>query len=54
METTITRAGKTLLARADKKVEEVEGLLSGQLSKTDQASLRKLLEKCRAAFAARL
>jgi len=51
METTITRTGKTLLARADKKVEEVEGLLSGQLTKTDQASLRKLLEKCRAAFA---
>jgi DNA-binding MarR family transcriptional regulator len=51
METTITRSGKTLLARADKKVEEVEGLLAGQLSKTDQASLRKLLEKCRAAFA---
>ena len=51
METTITRSGKTLLARADKKVEEVEGLLSGQLSKTDQATLRKLLEKCRAAFA---
>jgi len=51
METTITRSGKTLLARADKKVEEVEGLLSGQLTKTDQATLRKLLEKCRAAFA---
>src|ERR1700726_2746006 len=33
METTITRSGKTLLARADKKVEEVEGLLAGQLSK---------------------
>ncbi len=47
METTITRSGKTLLARADKKVEEVEGLLSGQLSKADQATLRKLLEKCR-------
>jgi DNA-binding MarR family transcriptional regulator len=51
METTITRSGKTLLARADKKVEEVEGLLAGQLTKTDQAQLRKLLEKCRAAFA---
>ena len=51
METTITRSGKTLLARADKKVEEVEGLFFGQLSKTDQATLRKLLEKGRAAFA---
>jgi DNA-binding MarR family transcriptional regulator len=50
METTITRPGKTLLARADKKVEKVESLLSGQLSRTDQATLRKL-EKCRAAFA---
>jgi DNA-binding MarR family transcriptional regulator len=51
METTITRSGKTLLARADKKVEEVESQLAGQLTKADQASLRKLLEKCRAAFA---
>ena len=51
METTITRPGKTLLARADKKVEEVENLLANQLSKTDQANLRKLLEKCRGAFA---
>jgi DNA-binding MarR family transcriptional regulator len=51
METTITRSGRTLLARADKKVEEIDGLLAGQLTKTDQASLRKLLEKYRAAFA---
>ena len=51
METTLTRSGKTLLARADKNVEKVEGLLAGQLSKTDQATLRKLLEKLRAPFA---
>ncbi|MGH6655093.1 MAG: MarR family winged helix-turn-helix transcriptional regulator [Actinocrinis sp.] len=51
METTITAAGKRLLGRADKKILEVEELLSGQLSKADQQSLRKLLEKCRSAFA---
>ena len=31
--------------------DSVEGVLAGQLTKSDQASLRKLLEKCRAAFA---
>ncbi len=51
METTITAAGKRLLGRADKKILEVEELLNGQLSKADQQSLRKLLEKCRSAFA---
>lgn len=51
METTITAAGKRLLGRADKKIVEVEELLSGQLTKADQQSLRKLLEKCRSAFA---
>jgi DNA-binding MarR family transcriptional regulator len=51
METTITAAGKRLLNRADKKILEVEELLNGQLSKADQQSLRKLLEKCRSAFA---
>ena len=51
METTITAAGKRLLTRADKKILEVEELLNGQLSKADQQSLRKLLEKCRSAFA---
>jgi DNA-binding MarR family transcriptional regulator len=51
METTITAAGKRLLTRADKKILEVEELLNGQLSKADQQSLRKLLEKCRNAFA---
>ena len=44
METTITAAGKRLLGRADKKIVEVEELLSGQLTKADQQSLRKLLE----------
>jgi DNA-binding MarR family transcriptional regulator len=52
METTITAAGKRLLGRADKKIVEVEELLNGQLTKADQQSLRKLLEKCRSAFAA--
>lgn len=52
METTITAAGKRLLGRADKKILEVEELLNGQLTKADQQSLRKLLEKCRSAFAA--
>lgn len=51
METNITAAGKRLLGRADKKILEVEELLNGQLSKADQQSLRKLLEKCRSAFA---
>jgi DNA-binding MarR family transcriptional regulator len=51
METTITAAGKRLLGRADKKILEVEELLNAQLSKADQQSLRKLLEKCRSAFA---
>jgi DNA-binding MarR family transcriptional regulator len=51
METTITPAGKRLLGRADKKIVEVEELLNGQLTKTEQASLRKLLEKSRGAFA---
>ena len=51
METTITPAGKRLLGRADKKIVEVEELLNGQLTKTEQASLKKLLEKSRGAFA---
>ena len=51
METTITPAGKRLLGRADKKIVEVEELLNAQLTKTEQASLRKLLEKGRGAFA---
>ncbi len=50
METNITAAGKRLLGRADRKALEVEELLNGQLSKSDQQSLRKLLEKCRSAF----
>jgi len=51
METTITAAGKRLLTRADKKIVEVEELLNAQLTKADQQTLRKLLEKCRLAFA---
>lgn len=51
METTITAAGRRLLTRADKKIVEVEEQLNGQLTKADQQSLRKLLEKCRTAFA---
>jgi DNA-binding MarR family transcriptional regulator len=51
LKTTLTRSGKTLLARVDKKVEKVEGALSGQLSKTDEANLRKLLTKSLAIFA---
>jgi hypothetical protein len=41
----------TYPSSSDKKAEEVEGLLAEQLTKTDQASLRKLLEKCHATFA---
>jgi DNA-binding MarR family transcriptional regulator len=51
METTITPTGKRLFGRADKKIVEVEELLNEQLTKADQQALRKLLEKCRAAFA---
>ena len=52
METTVTPAGKRLLGRADKKVVEVEELLNAQLTKADQQTLHKLLEKCRVPFSA--
>jgi DNA-binding MarR family transcriptional regulator len=51
METTITTAGKRMLAKADKVVLEVEAQLSGALAAKDQATFAKLLEQARTPFA---
>jgi len=50
METTITAAGKRMLAKADKEVMEVENELAGTMAAKDQATFAKLLDQARAPF----
>jgi DNA-binding MarR family transcriptional regulator len=50
METTITAAGKRMLAKADKEVMEVENELAGTMAVKDQATFAKLLDQARAPF----
>jgi len=51
METTITAAGKRILAKADKEVLAVEKTLAGTMAAKDQATFAKLLDQARAPFA---
>lgn len=50
METTITAAGKRMLAKADKEVMQVENELAGTMAVKDQATFAKLLDQARAPF----
>ena len=50
METTITAAGKRILAKADKEVLAVEKTLAGTMAAKDQATFAKLLDQARAPF----